>query len=119
MDKKTKTVKNTDKTVTVIATGDSLFTADCLGVNYLRHETAYKVDGKDIETLKKIAEKTNINFTRNLSVATGFILPDEDGTFIFGGKLFTTDWNAPSTVCNKKDLARITETVKAALMNIY
>ena len=84
------------------------------GVNYLRHETAYKVDEKDIETLKEIAEKTNINFTRNLSVATGFALPDKDGTFNFGGKLFTTDRNAPSTVCNKKDLARITETVKAA-----
>ena len=28
MDEKTKAVKNTDKTVTVIATGDSLFTAD-------------------------------------------------------------------------------------------
>ena len=84
------------------------------GVNYLRHETAYRVSEKDLSELKRIADETGINFTRDGDIATGYILPDKDGTFTFGNTLFTTDKTVPKTKCNGKDLKRITDDVKKA-----
>ena len=84
------------------------------GVNYLRHETVYKVKESDLAALKKIATETSINFTRDGEVATGYALPDKDGTFTFGNTLFTTDTTTHDTKCNEKDLKRITDGIRKA-----
>lgn len=93
--------------------GNNVFAARP-GVNYLRHETTYRVSEKDLNELKRIADETGINFTRDGDIATGYALPDKDGTFTFGNILFTTDKTVPVTKCNEKDLKRITDNVKNA-----
>ena len=84
------------------------------GVNYLRHETAYTVSEKDLSELKRIARETGINFTRDKEIASGYILPDKDGTFTFGGTVFTTGKTLPKTKCNAKDLKRLTDNILKA-----
>lgn len=83
------------------------------GVNYLRHETVYRVSGENLERLKEIAAETRINFSRDGEIATGYMLPDKEGTFTFGDISFTTD-AVPTTKCNEKDLKRITDDIKIA-----
>ena len=84
------------------------------GVNFLRHETVYKVSESTLESLKKIAIETNINFMRNGEIAAGYDLPDKEGTFTFGQTVFTSDKSMPKSTCNKKDLQRITDNIKNA-----
>ena len=84
------------------------------GVNYLRHETAYTVSEKDLSELKRIARETGINFTRDKEIASGYILPDKDGTFTFGGTVFTIGKTLPKTQCNAKDLKRLTDNILKA-----
>ena len=84
------------------------------GVNYLRHDTVYAVSENDLSDLKRIAKTTAINFTRDGEIATGYMLPDKDGTFTFGNIVFTTDAATPKTKCNGKDLQRITDNIKKA-----
>ncbi len=84
------------------------------GVNYLRHDTAYKVSAEDIEQLKKIAEKTRINFTRNSLINTGYMTPDPEGCFFLGDQKYTTRDDIPSTSCHPGDKARLLNAVKEA-----
>ena len=84
------------------------------GVNYLRHETAYPITAAEEAQLRAIAEKTGINFERNLSIATGFLNPDPEGVFVFGGIRFTTKSGEPATRCNPKDKTRLLDAVRAA-----
>lgn len=84
------------------------------GVNYLRHDKAFKVDEDDIQMLRKLAEKTRINYSRNMSIATGFLNPDPEGYFNFGSYRFTTKEDVPRTKCNKTDLERITNGIAEA-----
>ena len=84
------------------------------GVNYLRHETVYTVSEKDLRQLKRIAKESNVNFIREQDIATGYALPDKDGTFTFGNTLFTTDKSTPQSKCNKNDLRRITDNIEKA-----
>lgn len=84
------------------------------GVNYLRHKTVYSVAESDLADLKRIAKATAINFARDGEIATGYILPDPEGTFVFGNTVFTTDRNAPVSRCNEKDLRRLTDNIRGA-----
>ena len=84
------------------------------GVNYLRHDTVYKVDEAEMASLKSIAAKTHINFTREREIATGFLTPDPEGYFFLGDKKFSTKTDVPSTKCNTADLARITGAIRTA-----
>ena len=82
------------------------------GVNYLRHETVYTISQEEMESLRSIAAKTKINFTRELSIATGYKTPDPEGYFVFGDKNFTVKEGVPTTSCNKADLKRITDSIR-------
>lgn len=82
------------------------------GVNYLGYETCYKVTEEQIENLRKIAEDTHLNYQRNFNIQTGFIAPDKEGYFNFGGLNFTTKDGIPKTKCNAKDLQRILGLIK-------
>ena len=83
------------------------------GVNYLRHSTAYRVSEKELAQLRAIAQKTRINYTREMSIATGYLTPDPEGTFHFGALEFTTS-DVPATKCNAADKKRILDAVREA-----
>lgn len=84
------------------------------GVNYLRHKTVYTVSKRDMADLKRIAEATAINFLRDGEIATGYIIPDPEGLFVFGNTTFTTDRSVPASECNEKDLRRLTDNIRKA-----
>ena len=84
------------------------------GVNFLRHETIYTVSESDLQDLKRIAKHTAINAERDGEIATGYILPDPEGFFVFGNTTFTINQNVPRSKCNAKDLCRLTENVRKA-----
>ena len=83
------------------------------GVNFLRHSTAYHVSEDELEALRSIAQKTRINFTREQSIATGYLTPDPEGTFHFGSLEFTTA-DVPATKCNSSDKKRLLDAVREA-----
>ena len=84
------------------------------GVNYLRHETTYTVSKEDLADLQRIAKTTAINFARDGEIATGYILPDPEGTFVFGNTTFTVNPNVPLSKCNGKDLCRLMGNIRKA-----
>ena len=84
------------------------------GVNYFSHNDYRKVDAEDLEKLKEIAEKSQINVSRNRSIAGGFLLPDPEGVFTFGDVKFCCDGSKKESECNKKDKERIINAIKAA-----
>ncbi len=84
------------------------------GVNYLGHNDYYHVTQEQIEQLKQIAKDTHVNFYRELSVKTGFLNLDPEGSYVFAGKTFTIDKSKPTSECNPKDLKRILNNVKKA-----
>ena len=84
------------------------------GVNFLRHDTVYKVSEEDMAALKAIARKTRINFMRENSIATGFLTPDPEGVFFVGKNKYTTKKDVPETSCNPKDKKRITDAIAEA-----
>ena len=83
------------------------------GVNYLRHSTVYHVSNEELAALRKIAEKTRINFAREQLVATGYREPDKEGVFHFGEQEFTTI-EGPDTKCNAADKKRLLDAIKKA-----
>ena len=84
------------------------------GVNYLRHEEIFQIDENDLRDLKRIAEKTHVNFDRERSIATGYKTPDKEGVFVLGKTMFTTNPDTPPTSCNTTDLKRITAAIAEA-----
>lgn len=84
------------------------------GVNYVGYETYYPADKETVEMLKTVAAKTRINGQRELNIAGGFVLPDPDGIFNFGGIKFCYDCSKKKTECNKKDKERIVNAIKVA-----
>ncbi|MBP5610821.1 MAG: CapA family protein [Clostridia bacterium] len=84
------------------------------GVNYLRHETVYTVSDDEMADLRRIAEKTSINFLRDEDIRTGYVLPDPEGVFVFGGTTFTTRPGTPVSRCNRKDLRRLCGNIEKA-----
>ena len=84
------------------------------GVNFLRHETVYKVSEKDMADLQRIAESTRINFNRKKLIDTGFLTPDKEGYFVIGENKYTTKTDVPETSCNAKDKKRLTDAIAEA-----
>ena len=84
------------------------------GVNYVGHDTYYPIDKEGVEELKKIADKTRINGYRELSILGGFLLPDADGIYNFGGIKFCYDGSKKKTECNKADKERVISAIKQA-----
>lgn len=84
------------------------------GVNYLRHESAFKINEEDLAKLKDIAQKTHINYNHDRLIQTGYETADPEGVFVFGKTKFTTNQDEPETKCNKDDLNRIVGTIQEA-----
>ena len=84
------------------------------GVNYIGREVYYPADKETVDQLKVIADKTGVNGLRNLSIKGGFILPDADGLFNFGGLKFCYDGSKKRSECNTKDKERIIQSIKEA-----
>ena len=84
------------------------------GVSFLRHETVYTVSEGDLQALKRIAKHTAINAERDGEIATGYILPDPEGFFVFGNTTFTINPGVPRSRCNEKDLCRLTGNIRKA-----
>ena len=84
------------------------------GVNFLRHDTVYKVSESDLADLRRIAETTRINYNRKKLSDTGFLTPDPEGVFVFGTDKYTTKTDVPETSCNAKDKKRLTEAIAEA-----
>ena len=84
------------------------------GVNYLRHDTVYKVSEVQMASLREIAESTRINYNRKKLIDTGFLTPDPEGFFFLGNLKYTTRNDVPSTSCHAGDKERLIGAVKAA-----
>ena len=84
------------------------------GVNYLRHDTVYRVDEAQMAVLRQVAESTRINYNRQKLIDTGFLTPDPEGFFFLGNLKYTTRQDIPSTSCHPADKSRLIEAVKAA-----
>ena len=84
------------------------------GVNYVGHETFYPIDKEGVEQLKNIAKTTRVNGHRELSIQGGFVLPDPDGIYNFGGIKFCYDGSKKKTECNKADKERVINAIKQA-----
>ncbi len=84
------------------------------GVNYLRHDTTYRITEQEEHVLREIAAKTGINFSRELSISSGFRTPDPPGCFFLGDQKYTTRTDVPETACNAKDKARLTGAIHSA-----
>jgi len=84
------------------------------GVNYLRHDTVFKITPEQLAELRKIADHTRVNYNRQALIDTGYMTPDKEGTFHFGTLVFSTDPDAPETSCNARDKVRIMESIRDA-----
>ncbi|NMA19849.1 MAG: CapA family protein [Lentisphaerae bacterium] len=84
------------------------------GVNYLRHEKAYRITPQEEQVLREIADRNGINFSRNLSINSGYRTPDPPGFFFLGDQKYTTRDDIPLTSCNAKDKARLIDAFRSA-----
>ncbi|WP_423801862.1 CapA family protein [Neobacillus sp. SAB-20_R2A] len=85
------------------------------GINPLRFQTTYKVASKNLQTLKEIASKVNINASRNLSIKEGFQPKRNDDLFEFGQYLFKeSEEEGQSTSPMDKDMSRILKAINEA-----
>ena len=84
------------------------------GVNYLGMSRYYQITPEMEKQLIEIAKVSHVNGYRNLSIKGGFVLPDKEGLYNFGGLSFCSDGSKKGTECNAKDLARIVENIKKA-----
>ena len=87
------------------------------GVNFLRHDTVYRVSDADMADLRRIAGCTRINFNREKLIQTGFLTPDGEGIFQVGDNKYTTRTDIPETSCNRKDKKRIIDSIREAKEN--
>ncbi|MBQ9756105.1 MAG: CapA family protein [Clostridia bacterium] len=84
------------------------------GVNYIGHENLFPITPEMVEKLKEVDKVAKVNARRENSIRTGYSLPDPEGIYNFGGVKFTYDGSEKRSVCNKKDLERITNDIKKA-----
>ena len=82
------------------------------GVNYLGMSRYYQITPEMEKQLIEIAKVSHVNGYRNLSIKGGFVLPDKEGLYNFGGLSFCSDGSKKGTECNATDLARIVENIK-------
>jgi len=84
------------------------------GVNYLSVQRAWPISKEQAEQLIQIAKDSRLNEENQVYIDTGYMLPDPEGLVTFGDHTFCYDGSYPANYCNKKDLARIVASVKAA-----
>ena len=85
------------------------------GLNGLRYKDTLLVTSEQLGQLKAIADATGVNGNRELNQRTGFTAPDAPGTFVFGKTAFkVSDKPGRTSVCDAKDLRRITDAIRAA-----
>ena len=83
------------------------------GVNFLRHESVFGVSDADLDDLKRIAKNCGVNSYRDGEIAAGYMPPDRDGIFVFGGTAFAAG-NGATSICDGGDLERITRLIRKA-----
>ncbi|RSL31444.1 CapA family protein [Salibacterium salarium] len=85
------------------------------GVNPLRYQTVHQVNEEDLQSLREIAEKTDVNADKNLAVKEGFLPADDPSTVNVGGLTFEKG-NPPSTYRypDPTDEQRLVQTVEEA-----
>jgi len=85
------------------------------GLNGLRFKQTLLVSEEQLAQIKRIADVTGVNGNRELNQRTGFTAPDAPGSFVFGELSFrVADQPGRTSVCNAKDLKRITDEIRAA-----
>lgn len=92
----------------------SLGSAARPGVNYVRSTRYYAISPEDMKLLGEVADRSGINAYHKLMVAEGFDKPEENGIFAFGKTLFCSDGSKPASECNRTDLRRVTDSIRAA-----
>lgn len=87
------------------------------GVNILRHTKRYHVTHDELETFKRVAEKTQINAQREQNIREGFGVPDK-GFWRFGDMQFVEDDHTfTETFPNAADMRRITDAIAEGRRN--
>ena len=92
----------------------SLGSAPRPGVNYVRQRRYYQLPADELETLRRLAQKSGESAYRNLMVAQGFAKPGEKGVVEVSGALFCEEGTHPPSVCDERDLKRIKKSIQAA-----
>ena len=83
------------------------------GSNVLRYEAVHYVSGEDFQKLQQIVEQTEVNANRRLNEKEGFAKP-ADGGYYIGNIRFEPGQPGTVTRMNKKDAARIVQSIKEA-----
>ena len=84
------------------------------GANVLRYQAEHIILPEQLEILKKIIDKTEINSNRILNEIEGFAKPVEDGYFIGNICVKTGDKSGTITKMNIKDANRKAKTIQEA-----
>lgn len=85
------------------------------GVNGLRIKTTLVVEEEDIKALKKIADKTGINISRDANIKSGYVHPLPEGKFVLNDMNFEVG-EAPGIKgeIESADMARIERAIEEA-----
>ncbi len=85
------------------------------GVNGLRLKNTLIVDKEDIETLKKIAEKTGVNIVKDARRKSGYDAPSKDGVFDLGELRFEVgERSEVKTEFDPVDMERLEKAIEEA-----
>lgn len=88
------------------------------GLNTMRFTTTYHVEKDYYDTLAEIAEKTNMNASKNYSISNGYAQPLPEGKLNFGGISFQLDDKTEKhTAPNGADMERMKASIKEAKAN--
>lgn len=106
---------NADNLASAVAGDQSIDMIGRPGLNPLRYKTTYHVEQKYFDTLKEIAEKTDMNAVKNYSIACGYANPLPDDELAMGGLGFKLDTKTEThTAPLKKDMDRIKANIQEA-----
>ena len=85
------------------------------GLNPLHYDTVFHVEPEAYAALERVAEETDMNAARQLSIRNGYTMPSPEGELFFRGLRFRRDTEtAQHTAPAKKDLDRILASVEEA-----
>lgn len=86
------------------------------GLNPLRFETRYHVDGAHYEMAEELVKITRVNAEEEDSIKNGYSNPFKEGTLPFGnaGVFVRDERNWIETVPKEEDMVRITEEIREA-----
>ena len=83
------------------------------GLNPLRKKYTYYLEKKYYDTLKEVAQVSDINSFIDFEIRNGYMLPFPEGQLYFGGHYFVlSDKNETITTPSQKDMERIIGSVK-------